>query len=498
MVDARHHFIGSSKLRLFYGGAEIPTHRKWLQAAGIKDVYLSYTGLSRRVKFARPWLIEDKFPDDMNVMLDAGAYTYNKEGSEIDLDELARIASGYEAFVALNHERLHSFTEFDAKPLGLDWIKARRDDFWNDYDDKFMCVWHSEYGLDELEQMAARYKRIGILQTALGDRDIVPVLNMLAAKRGTLLHGLAMTKQDIMKEVRWDSVGSTRWIAPMQYGDTFVWTGRELKSYPKAYKEQSRKRHRTLFTTNGFDAEKIAADDSAEVAKLSLWSWQQFMEDLNTHAKPKLGAVVVPFPQQGGEVQEPEQHAPPPEPLAPPEDRERELLPGVGLVTPEGRDGIELSVRGESMRRCDTCFLASRNCPGYKPASTCLYELPIVARTPAQIKAVEDGLIEMQTQRVMFMRMVEDLEGGFPDPNLSNEIDRLTRMIKAQRDGTAEKRSLYISETNRPGELGALSRIFGDNVASAQAIEAPHVVDDMIRDSEIIDAELVPNERPTQ
>jgi hypothetical protein len=487
-------------MRLYFGGAEIPTHRKWLEAAGIKDVYLSYIGLSRRVKFARPWIIDEKFPKSMNIMLDAGAYSVNKEGAEHDLDELAAIATGYESFVALNHERLDSFTEFDALPLGLDWIKARRDDFWHDYDSKFMPVWHSEYGLDELQSMAARYKRIGILQTSLGDRDLAPVLNMLAAKRGVLLHGLAMTKQDVMREVSWDSVGSTRWIAPMQYGDTFVWTGRELKSYPKAYKEQSRKRHRTLFTSNGFDAEKIALDDSAEVAKLSLWSWQQFLEDVNKHAKPKLSAVVVPFPvppsYTTGEATPPVDNDPAAtvQVQEPARARERQMLPGIGLEKPEGREGLELSVRGDNMRECNTCFMATRNCPGYEAGAQCLYEFPIVVRGAAQVKAVEDGLIEMQTQRVMFMRMIEDKEGGYADPNLSNEMDRLSRMIKNQRDGMAEKRTLFMQETNRPGELGLLNRMFGNEVAEAQQIEAVSVVDDMIRESEIVDAELV--ERP--
>lgn len=471
-------------MRLVYGGGEVPSHRRYLAGAGITDISMSYYGLMRRgVKFVKPWLVAEKFSDDVKVMLDGGAYTMNRK--DVPEETLLQVSTGYESFIQLNRERVEAVIEFDALALGLEWIRQRREDFYDDLGGLFIPVWHAEWGLEELERLAATYSRVGLAQTALGDRDLVPVLNTLAERRGTRLHGLAMTKTDIMREVRWDSVGSTSWVSPMQFGDTFVWTGHEMKRYPKAYKEQARKRHRTLFTTHGFDAEKIAADDPAEVAKLSLWSWEQLLDDINSHRKP---AASSPEPE-------------PVLPVSAPEagtgniDRPRQLLPGINLVAPREGAQPELGVRGESLRQCNTCFLRDRGCPGFKAGANCLYELPIEVKTKEQLRAVENGMIAMQTQRVMFMRMVEDIEGGFPDPNLSNEIDRLTRMIKAQRDGTAEKFNLNISATNRPGELGALSRIFGDKVAEAQAIDAPRPVDEMIRATEmgqeVFDAEIV-------
>jgi hypothetical protein len=488
-------------MRLYYGGGEIATHRLTLARNGIKDVYLSYMGLRRRCKFARPWLVDEKFTTDTHVLLDSGAYSVNKGvNSDLDTDEMVSIALHYETFVAQNLERIDAFTEFDALPLGLEWIQDRRDDYYHDLGDKFMPVWHAEHGVEELERMAAVYRRIGVLQTALGNRDLIPVLNVLAERRGTLFHGMSMTKPDIMLAVNFDSVGSTSWISPMQFGDTFVWTGRELKRYPKDYKAEARKRHRTLFTANGFDAAKIAADDNREVVRLSLWSWQHCLADINrrkTGIMPEEEEPVVYVPEDADSVPAPAGDVNLPVPgdtrkqLA--VDRVPVLLPGVSFVA-AADDDLEIRVQGQSLRRCDTCFLRERGCPGFKAGASCLYEIPIEVKTREQIKALENGLISMQTQRVMFMRMVEDLEGGFPDPNLSNEIDRLTRMIKSQRDGTAEKFSLNINATNRSGELGALSRIFGDKVAEAQAIERTNVVDAMIAETEmgkVFEAEIV-------
>ena len=482
-------------MRLYMGGGEIPSHRKTLAANGVTNVFMSYMGLRRRVKFARPWLIEDKFPANMRVLLDSGAYTVNRGIAEhdLDLDALVEIAAGYQDFISRNADRVDAFTEFDALPLGLDWLNTTRQDFYDDYGDKFMPVWHAEHGIDELERLASRYHRVGILQTSLGDRDLVPVLNLLAARRGTLLHGLAMTKPGLMREVRWDSVGSTSWVSPMQFGDTHIWLGTELKRYPKAYKDKARQEHEALFTREGFDAAKIQADDHQEVAKLTLWSWQQLMEDLNRH-RPQTALSETESAQTLSPVLPPQDGSGSAGAVspAPPTARQRILLPGVTLARPDGEENAQLGVRGDNLRQCDTCILRDRGCPGYLAGAACVYEMPIMVKTPSDIKALENAMIAMQTQRVMFMRMVEDLEGGHANPNLSNEVDRLTRMIKAQREGSADKFSLSINASRPAGE--SVLGMFGQNVVDAQMIEAPSAADTLIKESmmgEVYEAEVV-------
>jgi hypothetical protein len=300
----------------------------------------------------------------------------------------------------------------------------------------------------------------------------------MAARRGTLFHGLAMTKPAVMRQVRLDSVSSTSWLSPMQYGDTQIWVNNQLHRYPMKYKEESRREHAALFEHNGFDANKIIEDDIAEVAKLTLWSWQQVVDNLNRHepeyaVSADLSGLVDDTP-------------PPPQPpsVAPvavqgAPRRDRILLPGISVIH---TDEAQLEIRGDSLRQCDTCFLRDRGCPGYQPGAACLYEIPIEVKSASQVKAVENALIAMQTQRVMFMRMVEDIEGGFPDPNLSTELDRLTRMIKVQREGSAEKFNLSINASRPSGTPGILD-MFGSNVVAAQSIEKPTAADELIKES---------------
>ena len=470
------HMSLDTHMKLYYGGAEVPSHRQWLQDAGVTHVYLSYMGLRRRIRRLAAWRIADKIPPGMHVLLDSGCHTINKK-EDHDLAELAEIAAGYEEFVAANVSRVDAFTEFDALPLGFDWIMDRREELSDLHGDKLMPVFHN--GGVGLDALVSRFRHVGILHESLGDRDLAPVLNMYAARRGTQFHGMGITRPSLMQGIRWDSVGSTSWLSPMRFGDTFVWTGKRLRRYPRAYKDQARKRHRSLFLVNGFDAAKIANDDPREIVRLSLWSWQQLVENINSHNRPK--EVVLGEPSSGG---------PADITRATPVARPRILLPGIRLTKIEGSDDAHLELRGDNLRLCDTCFLRDRGCPGYQAGASCVYELPIEIKTPAQIRTVENALIKIQTDRVLFMKMAEDLEGGYADPNLSSEIDRLSRMIKNQRDGTMIKEKL-VFESNRPGEVGAISRIFGKEAADAQAIEAPNAVDAMIREAEIFEAEVV-------
>jgi hypothetical protein len=447
-------------------------------------------GLRRRnIKFVRPWLIEDKFPASQNVLLDAGAYTVNKEDSEFTTDDLADIASAYMLFVSQNIDHLFAATEFDALALGYEWIKGVREDFWNDLGDKFMPVWHSEYGLDELDAMASKYRRIGILTTEMGDRDLAPQLNAMVRRYGTLLHGLAMTKPDRMREIQWDSVGSTSWINPVKYGETFVWTGKELKWYPKDYKEESRRRHRTLFTNAGFDAAKIADPaDTQEVLKLSVWSWTQLVNDINRRSGVSIVTDATELPDSANEdIPDPgvatTHGSPRNTELVHPEPRETRLFPGLESAI---RDDDSLTLRnlGTSSRMCDTCFLKDRGCPEYKPGAECAYGLP--PGDMLSIEEMEDMALQLQFGRVQFMRLVEDVEGGMADPALSGELDRLTRMIKAKRDGgmfemTESRRVRVPANQEGAGFMSSLlGQPAGDKLRAVEAAEADFSVAEAI------------------
>jgi hypothetical protein len=476
-------------MRLYFSGTEVFYHRKFLAENGVQDVGFSYVGWRRRpYKQHKTWSFADHYPGHQHIFLDSGGYSVNKEETEYSHDELAELAEDYFAFCCSNVTRLDMLAEFDALSLGKDWIAAQRDKFKHAFGDKFLPVWHSEAGIAELENLARNYHRVGIIKIDVFNRDLTPILNGLVARHGVKLHGLGITSMEAMREIAWDSVGSTSWLSTLQYGDTFVWTGRELKRYPKKYKERARKQHRSLFMTHGFDAAKIAADDTNEILKLSIWSWQSFVESLSPkvvtnnpksrnpeNSENNILAVMNVDSSREHRLQT---------------TRQTTSLPIMGIsLRQDDESDTEipfLHKRSDSMRACNNCFLRDK-CPGFEADASCLYNIPIDIKTTDQLRALQDALITMQAQRVLFMQMAEDMEGGYADPNLSAEIDRLQRLIKSRNDAERTGFSVSVSAS----EPGVISRIFGPEAGmKAQAIEPVHA-DALIQKAMVYDAEIV-------
>jgi hypothetical protein len=103
------------------------------------------------------------------------------------------------------------------------------------------------------------------------------------------------------------------------------------------------------------------------------------------------------------------------------------------------------------------------NCPAFKEDNTCAFKLPIEVKTPEQLKAMNTALLEMQAQRVAFMRFAEEMNGGYADPNVSQEMDRYFKMLKNMKELDETKEFIQITAQKSAGQ-GMLSAIFGDRV----------------------------------
>ena len=124
------------------------------------------------------------------------------------------------------------------------------------------------------------------------------------------------------------------------------------------------------------------------------------------------------------------------------------------------KDVQTVQSQASSLRVCNTCFVAA-NCPAFKPDSVCAFKLPIEVKTKDQLKSLINAVIEMQGQRVAFMRFAEEMNGGYSDPNVSQEIDRLFKLIKTTKE-LDDSREFIRMTVERQGSAGVLSSIFGD------------------------------------
>lgn len=490
-------------MKLYLGGTEVSDHRKMLTEQGVMFVSLSYAKLAARVKFAKPWLLSEHYAEDQSIFLDSGAYTFNKEGSDLTEDDAMELATNYMSFVVQNLDRISLVSEFDALMLGRDWLNAMREDFWDELGDKFLPIWHAESGRDDLEALASKYSRVGIYAKEIDDK-MLPMLRDIVQRHGTKLHGVSMTKIDVMAWEVWDSVGSNSWISPSQYGDTIVWMpNNELKRYPMRYKDQCRSRNRAWFEQNGFDAQAIIDDDRKEVLRLSVWSWQHYIDYLN-HRKllTPFGSLNHPAGNDNPQFAEggitPLDHPLPGvenEHLLPAvrEPREIKLIPVMAVHSAETEDGESenlLATNNTSLMQCNNCYIRDL-CPEMKPDASCAYSIPVEVTSKRQMRALQDTLISLQTKRVMTMSLMEQVKGGYADANVGVELDRLQRMIKHKWE--AEKSGFRLTiEADGPAKDGILSNLLGRDVGDTMSeMDEPIDAQEAMENMNIIDAEVV-------
>lgn len=474
-------------MKIYYGGAEQRTWTTFLNENGVQTVSLSWYGLKRR-RDPRNYRIAEEFPEGMKIYLDPGTYSINKAG-EITQDEAYELAQDYMDFVDQNIEAIEFAGEFDALALGRDLLTDLRHQYWENLPgDRWMAVWHSEWGISTLRELAGRYERVGVLQSDGASQDVSSLLRALAG--GTRFHGIAMTKKELMQELPLDSVGSTSWLSPTQFGDTFIWDGQELHRYPKKYKHR-RQEHRSYLQEQGFDTELIEGDNNHELLRLSLWSWEQFSASIRPRA-------VTPEPERHyWETPENIRQA---VDMPVPVPRNRELVPRTDrillpilrteemtVVEPDGTEVTRQLLRSpsENFLQCNTCYIREQ-CPMFTPNSSCAYEIPVEIRTSTQLAALQDTLIEIQTQRVLRQNMIEQVEGGFADQKTSEEMDRLQRMIAKKHELGKDRISINIEASSGSGGPGMISRIFGSNAADA-VTALPAAFDP----AEVLDAEII-------
>lgn len=258
----------------------------------------------------------------------------------------------------------------------------------------------------------------------------------------------------------------------MKFGDVIVFDGRTLHRYPVKYAERARKRHRMWVEQNEFDGEAWQNGDKNELLRVGIWSWLEWADSLAS----RHGLTVPNSADKSGDEQ-PEgadatiSHLPVHRSAHPVARRELVDLPVFGFrqSDKEDEDGHRelLPVISEaSMRACDTCFLAASNCPGYQAGSACAFKFPVRVETKGQRKAVFNGAIEMQFQRVALMYANEQLSGGYADPNLSQEIDRLIKMMSVQAE-MEDERDYFEMTVRAKGKTGVLSRLMGADVGAA-------------------------------
>lgn len=437
---------------MYYGGAEEPGWRRLLIDQGVAGIALSFRHLYKRLPKTKPWLVADRCPGVEVVM--ESPHAVRATGDEEEF--LGTLHEAYIDFLAYNEADLTLAMEFDAATMGLDFVQAMRRDYWDAHPDLHMAVWGE--GHEELEALCERYRHVGITDL----KPTAPVLRAiprLSQKYGTRFHAVGASDPDVLKV--FDSASTHSWLSATKYGETIVWDANRLRRYPAKMKGLARKRHRMLFERAGFDSERIERDDGDELARFTVWSFRQLEEYLATHrsvTSPVTGPVngLTPLNAENGHMAVAE-----PPPIM---RNARAVLPVVLQTPVKGHESDFPEVPAVTVRRCTTCHVQA-SCPAYNAGAECAFDIPVEVKTKEQLLGLLQGTISMQAQRLAFGRYAEELEGGYPDPNVSNEMDRLMRVIHQAKQIQDDRDFLTLTVAAHSG-AGVLSRIFGERQAA--------------------------------
>ena len=205
--------------QIFFAGTEVGSNRTLLEGMGVKTMAMSFYGAFRRgMPKTKSWLVSERFPDDVQVIVESGAST--AEAAGLSRAELESLAADYQEFLVENHSRVYGFTEFDSKVLGQAWVEQQRQFFLDD-PAKFWPVWHQEYGARELRMLSATFPNVAIpgaeveaITTLAGE------VRALSRQHGTKFHGLGIAKPDNLRQVPFQSTTTLSWLSPMRNGET--------------------------------------------------------------------------------------------------------------------------------------------------------------------------------------------------------------------------------------------------------------------------------------
>ena len=477
---------------LIFSGTEVGSNRTLLAGQGITHMGLNYWGLRKRgLPKTKIWLISEHFDSNTKVYIESGASQADKAG--LSKQELIDLAADYQEFLVNNADRAEAFLEFDSQILGKPWIEQQRPFFSND--PKLWVIWHQEYGIQNLKELSEQFQTV-----AIPNEEIESVTNLSGITRayerqyGTKYHAIGCAKPDNLRQIPFATASTLSWLSPMRRGETIVWDGTKLVRYPKKMKDQARPRYKAIVEGAGLDYSEFINDSTLEATRVAVWSYLQLEKSMDKK-RPDLHII------EGGKKEEVSDNSDTPlmsglmelgeylsdnsgvegrkverSGVVPRAPEEMQNLPVFGFnvktvveTDENGRDVLKdvpvVQTQSGSIRQCNTCFVAA-NCPAFKPDNSCAFNLPVEVKTKEQLKALLTAIIEMQGQRVAFMRFAEEMNGGYADPNVSQEIDRLFKLVNQVKEMESNKEFIQIT-AQRQSAGGVLSAIFGDR---AQAL----------------------------
>lgn len=454
-----------------FQGAESVTHRDTLES--IRDLFeepphlavgISYKSLmSRRLTASYVTETHDR---GFSVILEGGV-----SGSSLTADEASRMAGEYYEFVESLPPHIVA-VQFDHPAAdgidihGIDRVLP----IWQGGDPKVLSEMLREKG-----SVALSYD---------GDTRVPAILRRDSEDHSVML-ALGQADLATAKKAGFNMAMTNAWTAPAKYGEVSVWDGSKFHRVSSADKARLLSKHASYIGRAGLDLDLLDRGDARELNRLAAFSFLRWAEALDTSTKSEEseGAEVVTLRSVSTKrATSPVKKTRTATPLPIFDTDEVEGVEQEEDGSTQMRSRSVLRTSSETIRVCDSCFLAS-TCPAYEPGSSCAFNFPIEVRTDTQVKSLLNSILELQATRIAFARFAEEVNGGQPDPVVGQEMDRLFRMAEKLKkvEEKRERLSVTLESESSGGGTGVLSAIFGER-AQLPSTDSDVIIADVVDD----------------
>ena len=285
-------------------------------------------------------------------------------------------------------------------------------------------------------------KQIGVPKSIALDKlkeHIAPLLPVLRLE-GVVFHAWGRVDKEAVSSGVFASASSPSWLSGARFGNSYEYVGNLKLVTHHASKGQGkavRARFKTKCEALGVDHALLCSDDSFT---LNLWNGHQW----DAYAKD---AQLV-----GGYWQAPKEYNM--------SDKKNELSIkrlDHEMAVPQKQTLATQEAGARYLRSCDSCFLSAQ-CPAFEPQSSCKISTRPRVNSPEDIQDLLNRIIEIQGERVMFAAFAEKTQNMGANPDVSKEMETLTKLIKDNKEIFSEEASISIKAK---GGGGVISQIFG-------------------------------------
>ena len=437
---------------LYFAGAEIPDYQDRLERLGVAH---------RAVSFKRV----DERPGEPTIRSGARYWVDHgiPYGLELEDEAFDAYLGRYITWLTQHDAQIDGALEFDFANTGQ---RARAWDFLVDAlgSQRVWRVWHPKQGVEELRRVVA-LQPPGLVVIGTGVHKDRQVMALLASQRasGMGLHIHMAPNPEHISRLRPGSITTMSWNAPLRFGELITPRGSGIQRFQPPHDNRTYAIVSERAQSLGLDPDRIKAGDPEAAVQLAVATLLRFEDQCVVHKDDPWEAEDLDTGSEVVEHNSSEERKPAALTTRP--------LPGMGLSLQRheepGSDGLVevrdvpvLNSSAESYRKCDTCYL-SASCPAYIPGNSCAFHLPVELRTKTQVKALVDTMLEIQTARVAFGRYAEEINGGYPDPTVGKEMDRLMKMVSTRTEMEQARESLTVSVESKSTGSGILSALFG-------------------------------------